>query len=85
MKAEIEDRLDELTEDALLKMGDLLNSDDEKIQLAAARDVLDRRIPVMKHIQTNGGPSITLNISSPSLIEGLRKVKAIKGEVTDGK
>lgn len=79
MNAEVQEKLDDLTLKSLIVLGDKLDSEDEKIQISAAKDILDRSIPIKKEIKTNGGPVINLDFSK--VVEGLRKVKEIRGEV----
>jgi hypothetical protein len=75
-------QLETLASDSLDVLGDLLHSEDENVQLKAAKEILDRELPVKREVQTHGGTVINLDMSK--MVEGLRKVKEIgKGEQSD--
>lgn len=78
MNKDARELLDELTMDALLVCKDKMKDGDDKTQLAAAREILDRTLPSKKEVTSNGGP--IFNIDFSKLIDGVHKIREIKAD-----
>lgn len=73
-----EQQLTDLTEEALFKLHNRINSDDEKTSLAAINSVLAITIPSKKNQPST--PPMSINIDLGKLANGLQKMKQVGGQ-----